>query len=77
MYHTLNFGAGTTILVSESPAGLLLRCTELTPAMKDLYVFPRVQVIPQIGRASLCIDGRDAWVTNSGRERRGHSYSRS
>jgi hypothetical protein len=25
--------------------------------MKGSYVFPRVQVIPQIGRASLCIDG--------------------
>jgi hypothetical protein len=27
--------------------------------MKDTYVFPRVQAIPQIGRASLSIDGRE------------------
>ncbi len=27
--------------------------------MKDSYVFPRIQAIPQIGRASLCIDGRE------------------
>jgi Methane oxygenase PmoA len=27
--------------------------------MKNSYVFPRVQAIPQIGRASLCIDGRE------------------
>ncbi|MGO9470810.1 MAG: PmoA family protein [Isosphaeraceae bacterium] len=27
--------------------------------MKDSYVFPRVQAIPQVGRASLCIDGRE------------------
>ena len=25
--------------------------------MTGTYAFPRVQVIPQIGRASLCIDG--------------------